>query len=1557
MIRSFIFSLFILLLAACDGSGGLPKQGSGNTDPVVVSSKPILNITGIPQKTFAGDTLTLHGTAWDDSTDITSIHWSSTGMKLIDQDIQLQSNDSEQQPTRFTAKFRVDDVLEPQKATILGTATALSGQKSDNQAFELTIFIKESIDNSKPSVSIPHIILDKMNSSVTAGQTVTVTGKTWDKFGDITKLNWKAQHLKLIRQSLIPATGDSALKPLSFSATFEVDDAPQATSATIEVSSVSSTEHQSPYATMTLAIEPDTKPAPIALPKIKFDRLPLTAVSGRPFVVTGRAWDEFGGTASIAWDNSEHFAIIDEKTELEADSSSPFPIYFEATLVALDTSTTTSAPIQASITAESGASQTTSATLTIVPDHAPLSQTYINLENVPDSVKSGETFTVSGSTWSDDGDVKSLEWTTPNLTLLKTTLIKPGNDSEQNPKFFTATFVAETLFEVDKTATISVIAKSTEYDESVPASDAITIIARKEDNRPVEISRPKVVILSAPMDSIDSGDTFTITGKTWDNVGDVASLNWTTENATLIEQAFTPAEGDSKLNPNSFTAKFKADQVRYDLPASVSVVATSTQQMDNSPQAIQFTIISRNFSDASNPHVLIESEENTMSSGEEITITGAAWDSAKGDIASLEWDTENLTLVSEVFEPIANDSEENKVSFQATFRAKEVTADLPASITVTAHSDKGEQIQSKLDDLTIIARKESNERPVISKPTVTLTPSLGTVRPGGTVTLTAEAYSTNANIDSIEWKTDNSNLSLLNSDDIPTGSTDSKDKPLTLSAEFQASDFVSLEQANITVIVRDGSAGIPTSKSAKIELKPWSKPTLVKVTATPEVSSGQTIAFELDAFDEDSYISHVNWFTDSPNGEVTLPSYDVPSGHQNDSADNLLEIDTFFETKDGLLNDLDVNVWAEVTSFNGTQSITDKQPVKIKKAVRPTIGVMTHAYRGDHQHLNPTQPIQDNDQITISATASAEAATAGLDEIKITSYRWSQMPDDEVELTLDESEQSIPVQDQKNTVETPLNITLPKTGKDGSDSETIYNLKLIVTDERGLESEAKEFELKVKPRTQLKVITANVFLIPFSTVERDKRVSEYLKVKNDLFDFNDVVVLNEAFAGTLAGSYTQRLFDGIKTTFPYRTDPNEDSGLRLNKGVVVLSKEPIIQPAVYRVFAQACGEDEGANKGFIHVKIRKNDKIYNIIATHTQADTDACIFGSTPESIRKAQFEEIKQYIDESLRTKAMDTSEYLYIVGDLNVVKGSAEHAKMMSILRTNEPVHRGLKYSWDPHLNSLASYKNSGWKQDGQLLDYILSVKGFAQPRAWHNVVLDPAVKDVYYDVIPVPSFNAGRHYLNDLSDHFPAIGFEYLEAGIPKKSFRGQNKRYNTIKFRHQDTGEYIKAGASTGIVGSWSAGDYVLIGAHTDEADIEWAIDSQYPSYWLNNDTNSFPTCLLDDSFVEIESLRHKSYFLNYTELYPSYYKLYTNASKWLSIEKVDDYGHRLSGCIENGDKIYLRDGADTSSSWSYASRVVSSGVPYFRINEYRADADIFVVEMPEAIPLDWSDLPD
>ncbi|MFS1889787.1 sphingomyelin phosphodiesterase [Vibrio lentus] len=929
-----------------------------------------------------------------------------------------------------------------------------------------------------------------------------------------------------------------------------------------------------------------------------------------------------------------------------------------------------------------------------------------------------------------------------------------------------------------------------------------------------------------------------------------------------------------------------------------------------------------------------------------------------GDVTGVTYAATNLTLIDETFTPMSADAMGTPATFSATFQALDaVGADVLATLQVTALSDQGMASAPNGVNLTVIARKDDNTLPNISKPTVEFMSLPIFVHPEETITLTVEAYSTNANIEVIEWKTDNSDLSLLNADDIPTGSTDSKDKPLTLSAEFQASDFVSLEQANITVIVRDGSAGIPgipTSKNATIDLKPWSKPTLVKVTATPEVSSGQTIAFELDAFDEDSYISHVNWFTDSPNGEVTLPSYDVPSGHQNDSADNLLEIDTFFETKDGLLNDLDVNVWAEVTSFNGTQSITEKQPVKIKKAVRPTIGVMTHAYRGDHQHLNPTQPIQDNDQITISATASAETATAGPDEIKITSYRWSQMPGDEVELTLDEYEQSIPAQDQKNTVETPINITLPKTGKDGSESETIYNLKLIVTDERGLESEAKEFELRVKPHTQLNVMTANTFLITSTTVGgngKDARVDEYIKLKDELFGFADVIALTEAFTE----NHVDKLVNGLGFADPslhtsilgtgndWDLTENDNGWQVKSGGVVVLSRYPITYKAQH-IFSEKCAEDGMAMKGFVHVKLKKDWKTYNIIATHTQADPS--VFNcSDANATRLAQLQEIRNYIDRHIS----DTEEYVYVVGDINIDKGDPlGYPAMLDMLNAPEPKYAGMKYSWDYEKNSLAFTYNYGSNyvknNPPLLLDHLLYDEGFAKPRYWNNVILDPIAKDRVEITVNVIG-NKDRYHYPDLSDHFPAIAFEYLDGHIPEQSYRGQNKRYNTMRFKVKGTNRYIHTGSDST--------DWVDVKTPTGTGGENWFVDSYAPTITLLDKPGVYPTCILSNTYVEVQS--KDGGWLNWGHA-PNdhyYWPNPSNASKYLNVEHIDQNRNPIQGCIENGAYVLFKDGSYASNfeyNQEYNGFYASSG------ETDKNQGTIFEVEMDEPEKLDWSDLP-
>jgi endonuclease/exonuclease/phosphatase family metal-dependent hydrolase len=436
-------------------------------------------------------------------------------------------------------------------------------------------------------------------------------------------------------------------------------------------------------------------------------------------------------------------------------------------------------------------------------------------------------------------------------------------------------------------------------------------------------------------------------------------------------------------------------------------------------------------------------------------------------------------------------------------------------------------------------------------------------------------------------------------------------------------------------------------------------------------------------------------------------------------------------------------------------------------------------------------------------------------------------------------------------------------------------------------------------------------------------------LKDELFSFNDVVALNEAFSNSL----TQKLVNGLG--FPYKTEVlGNKLGNLLNGGVVVLSRYPIIESHEY-IYSSSCAEDSFANKGFIHVKIRKDGRLYNIIATHTQADP--VLPCSDVARVRENQFREIRQYIEE----KIQDRSEYLYVIGDLNTDQTYSEFNNMLSILDVEQPEYAGLKYSWDFRLNTLASKSYYDYEGSPLRFDYLFSVNGFAQPRAWHNIILDPIVKTRIEHDDGISHF----HFV-DPSDHFPAIGFEYLDGTIPERSFRGQNKRYDSIRFKHQLTGSYLRAGAEN---------DYVFIQPQQGERDNEWAIDTFYPSYWLANDTQAFPTCILNDMGVEIESLKYKGKFLVWDLFYPSYYVLGSTSSKWLTIEKVDENGEPAAGCLEDGDKVFIKDATDLAD-WSFAKQYISRDISYFRVNDYRNEADTFIVEMPKANLLDWSNLP-
>ena len=73
------------------------------------------------------------------------------------------------------------------------------------------------------------------------------------------------------------------------------------------------------------------------------------------------------------------------------------------------------------------------------------------------------------------------------------------------------------------------------------------------------------------------------------------------------------------------------------------------------------------------------------------------------------------------------------------------------------------------------------------------------------------------------------------------------------------------------------------------------------------------------------------------------------------------------------------------------------------------------------------------------------------------------------------------------------------------------------------------------------------------------------------------------------------------------------------------------------------------------------------------------------QTIRQSQMEEIKQFI----KDKNIPKDEPVYIGGDLNVIKGSAEYQKMSDNLNVSMPKqYEGNAYSWDTQTNGIANY-----------------------------------------------------------------------------------------------------------------------------------------------------------------------------------------------------------------------------------------------------------------------------
>lgn len=248
----------------------------------------------------------------------------------------------------------------------------------------------------------------------------------------------------------------------------------------------------------------------------------------------------------------------------------------------------------------------------------------------------------------------------------------------------------------------------------------------------------------------------------------------------------------------------------------------------------------------------------------------------------------------------------------------------------------------------------------------------------------------------------------------------------------------------------------------------------------------------------------------------------------------------------------------------------------------------------------------------------------------------------------------------------------------------------------------------------------------------------------------DIVVIQEAFDNA-AGD---RLVANLADTYPHRTPVvgRTTSGWDATQGayssvtpedggVVIVSRWPITRK-VQHVYTDGCGADGMANKGFAYVRLGSPAGPVHVIGTHMQSEDGGC--SVSPASVRATQLREIRAFLD----AERIPATEPVYVAGDLNVIRDSAEYLTMLAALDAAAPSHTGHRYSWDCNDNSVCRGQY-GTGYASEHLDYVLPINGHPVPAGWVNETRRP--KSAQWCVTSWWT----RYCYDDYSDHYPVFG----------------------------------------------------------------------------------------------------------------------------------------------------------------------------------------------------------
>lgn len=231
---------------------------------------------------------------------------------------------------------------------------------------------------------------------------------------------------------------------------------------------------------------------------------------------------------------------------------------------------------------------------------------------------------------------------------------------------------------------------------------------------------------------------------------------------------------------------------------------------------------------------------------------------------------------------------------------------------------------------------------------------------------------------------------------------------------------------------------------------------------------------------------------------------------------------------------------------------------------------------------------------------------------------------------------------------------------------------------------------------EIKIMAWNIFMVPpviFKSCQTERAflIADYIKHTNP-----DIIVLEETFM-----KETRIIIhNSLKDIFPFQSDITKKGLLKANSGIWILSKYPIVKQD-FLTYRKKKGSDIFAKKGATLTALKLNDKMIQVVGTHTQ---------SLPKykQTRATQFSQLKNEMSE----KNFMDSVPQFIIGDLNCnFYDSTEYNEMLTLLDVLPVSFSGEKYSWNGLENDLA-YKFS--EHTLETLDYTLL-------RRQHNTIAE--------------------------------------------------------------------------------------------------------------------------------------------------------------------------------------------------------------------------------------------